>query len=167
MFSIPCARLVPWMNKSTYEQELAQKGTLIYTTVGRSMRPFLRSGEDMIVIERTNGRCQVRDVVLYRRTNGKYVLHRIMRVRKDDYVLCGDNCWDLEPGIRDEQILGVLTAVIRNGKQQNVNDPAYRTKVFLWWLVYPLRACVFWLRDSAHKLWARMKVTLFHSNSHK
>ncbi len=131
------------MNKTTYEQELAQKGSLIYTTVGRSMRPFLRSGQDLMVIQANSGqRFHPRDVVLYRRDSGKYVLHRIMWVRRRDYVLCGDNCWDLEPGIRDDQILGVLTAVIRDGKRQDVKEFWYRARVFAWWLGYPLRFCL-------------------------
>ncbi len=146
------------MNKTTYEQELEQNGSLIYTTVGMSMRPFLRSGQDLMVIERPgSGRCKPRDVVLYRRRSGKYVLHRIMWVRKDDYVLCGDNCWNLEPGIRDDQILGVLTAVIRDGKRQDVGQWSYRAKVFAWWLLYPIRACVFYIRYVIGKLWAKIK----------
>lgn len=146
------------MNKSTYEQELEKNGVLIYTTVGRSMRPFLRSGEDMVIIERRdNGRFRPRDVVLYRRKSGKYVLHRIMAVGQEDYVLCGDNCWDLEPGIRDDQILGKLTGVIRNGTRLDVNAPGYRSKVFVWWLLYPVRACLFYIRYLVGKLWIRMK----------
>jgi len=148
------------MNKSTYEQELEKNGTLIYTTKGRSMRPFLRSGQDLMVIERRdNSRFRPRDVVLYRRRSGKYVLHRIMVVRKQDYVLCGDNCWNLEPGIRDEQILGVLTAVIRDGKRLDVKAPGYRARVFIWWLLYPIRACVIYIRFLVGKLWAKIKST--------
>jgi hypothetical protein len=150
------------MNKTTYEQELEQKGILIYTTVGMSMRPFLRSGEDMVIIERRdNSRFRPRDVVLYRRKSGKYVLHRIMAVRKDDYVLCGDNCWDLEFGIRDNQILGILTGVIRNGTKTDVNAPGYRRRVFAWWLLYPIRACLFYIRYLVGKLWARIKKSAF------
>ncbi len=146
------------MNKSTYEQELEEKGSLIYTTVGMSMRPFLRSGQDLMVIEaRKTPRSQVRDVVLYRRDSGKYVLHRIMQVRRKDYVLCGDNCWQLEPGIRDDQILGVLTAVIRDGKKIAVNQRGYRVKVFFWWLLYPLRAFVLWVRHLINQVWLKMK----------
>ena len=146
------------MNKTTYEQELERSGRLIYTTVGMSMRPFLRSGEDLMVIEaRKDSRFKARDVVLYRRNSGKYVLHRIMWVRKDDYVLCGDNCWNLEPGIRDEQILGVLTEVIREGRPLNVNDRGYRAKVFAWWALYPIRACVFFGRTMVGKIWANVK----------
>lgn len=146
------------MNKSTYEQELAEKGVLIYTTTGMSMRPFLRSGQDLMVIEvKKEGRCRVRDVVLYRRDSGKYVLHRIMAVRERDYVLCGDNCWQLEPGIRDDQILGVLTAVIRQGKRTEVSEAGYRRKVFAWWALYPVRAVAFWLRYQFGRLWSQIK----------
>ena len=146
------------MNKTTYEQELATKGFLIYTTVGRSMRPFLRSGEDLIRIEvRPQGRLKAGDVVLYRRKSGKYVLHRIIAVRKTDYVLCGDNCWDLEPGIRDDQILGVLTSVIRSGKPLDVNSFAHRLKIILWWAIYPFRAVYLWTRDMLGKIWLKIK----------
>ena len=153
-----CARSVPWMNKTTYEQELAQQGFLFYTTVGRSMRPFLRSGEDLIRIEkRGEGRMKTGDVVLYRRKSGKYVLHRIVRVRERDYVLCGDNCWQLEPGIHDEQILGVLRTVIRNGKPLDVNSFGYRVKVHLWWAIYPVRVVYLWCRDQFNKCWKALK----------
>lgn len=146
------------MNKTTYEQELSEKGALIYTTVGMSMRPFLHSGQDLMIIKaRGVERLHARDVVLYRRKSGKYVLHRIMAVRRDDYILCGDNCWDLEPGIRDEQILGVLTAVVRNGEHIDVNSSGYRAKVFTWWLLYPIRAVVFWCRNKIGKLWVTIK----------
>ena len=120
------------MNKSTYEQELAEKGVLIYTTTGMSMRPFLRSGQDLMVIEaKKEGRCRVRDVVLYRR--------------------------QLEPGIRDDQILGVLTAVIRQGKRTEVSEAGYRRKVFAWWALYPVRAVAFWLRYQFGRLWSQIK----------
>jgi hypothetical protein len=149
------------MNKTTYEQELERTGSLMFTTVGRSMRPFLRSGEDMMVIEaRKDSRFRPRDVVLYRRKSGKYVLHRIMAVRKEDYVLCGDNCWELERGIRDEQILGVLTAVIREGKRLDVSSRSYRFKVFSWWMLFPIRACVIYTRDLIGKIWANFKKTM-------
>ena len=146
------------MNKSTYEQELSQKGFLLYTTVGRSMRPFLRSGEDMIRVDaRGTERMKAGDVVLYRRKTGKYVLHRIVRVRKGDYVLCGDNCWQLEPGIQDDQILGVLTAVIRKGKPVDVSSFGYKLKVNLWWALYPVRAAVLWGRYMLSRVWISIK----------
>lgn len=146
------------MNKTTYEQQLAEKGQLIYTTVGFSMRPFLRSGEDMVLIERKpQARCRKYDAVLYRRPSGKYVLHRIVKVREGDYVLCGDNCWDREPGVTDDQILGVLTAVIRKGQKIDVQQPKYRLAVRIWCALYPVRAVVIYTRGKIWNIWKRIK----------
>lgn len=137
------------MNESvSYEEELRQRGVLIYTTKGRSMRPFLRSGEDLFhIVRKTSERCRKFDAVLYRRDNGRYVLHRIVKVCPDSYTLCGDNTWQMEPGIRDDQILGVMTAVIRNGRKMDVSRTGYRLTVRLWWAAYPLRAVWLRLRD--------------------
>lgn len=155
---MPCVELVRWMNKTTYEQELEKNGFLIYTTQGRSMRPFLRSQEDLVRIEACGGRALNKyDAVLYRRKSGRYVLHRIVRVLPDSYVMCGDNCWKLEYGITREQILGVLTCVIRKGEKVDVNSRGYRTKVWLWGAVYWPRALVFYFRDRFGELWALIK----------
>lgn len=146
------------MNKSSYEQELETRGFLIYTTVGRSMRPFLRSGEDLFRIEAMGARrCRKFDVVLYRRDNGRYVLHRIVRVHPEGYTLCGDNTWQLERGIRDDQILGRLTAVIRRGQTIDVSRRRYRLLVRLWWMLYPPRALFICLRGKMWKLWGKIK----------
>jgi len=147
------------MNRATtYEQELETRGFLIYTTTGCSMRPFLRSGEDMVYLERKpEGRCRRFDVVLYRRDSGRYVLHRIIAVGQSSYTLCGDNCWQREPGIRDDQILGVLTGVIRKGNRLDVNSRRYRLGVRLWCSIYPLRAAFLWTREKVWNIWDTIK----------
>ena len=128
------------MNNSTFEEILEKDGRLIYSNVGDSMLPLIRQGRDLMVIERHCGRLKKYDVPLYRRDSGQYVLHRVVKVRENDYVLCGDNRWQRETGVTDRQILGVLTAVIRDGKEIAVTDRRYRLYVFLWCGLFPLRA---------------------------
>ena len=148
--------------KTTYEQILAEKGKLIYTTVGRSMRPFIRSQEDLVVVEKKEaGQYRKYDAVLYRRDTGKYVLHRIVKVRPDSYVMCGDNCWQLEYGITDRHILGVLTQVLRKDTVLDVNSDSYRRKIRLWCGLYPVRAVVLYIRELYYGLCRRLKA-LFH-----
>ena len=84
-------------NTSTFEEELERNGILIYTNRGDSMMPLLRENRDLIHIRRVNGRCRKYDVPLYKRDSGQYVLHRILKVRKNDYVICGDK--ELRTGI--------------------------------------------------------------------
>ena len=132
---------------STFEEELAKHGRLVYTNVGNSMMPLLRQGKDLLIISRKPaGRLKKYDLPLYKRDNGKYVLHRILKVRKNDYVLCGDHQWHREAGITDRHIIGVLTAVIRDGKEISVTDWKYRLYVHLWCDFFYLRAMILLLK---------------------
>ncbi len=131
---------MPSMSNSSFEEILEKEGRLIYSNVGDSMLPLIRQGRDLLIIQRPKGRLKKFDVPLYRRDSGQYVLHRVMEVREDDYVLCGDNRWRKEYGITDRQILGVLTAVVRKGKELRVTDWQYRLYVHLWCCLYPLRS---------------------------
>ena len=116
----------------SYEEYLAKNGSLTYTNVGVSMLPLLRQGRDLFTVERKGPRrCRVGDVVLYRRGN-EYVLHRIVKVRENDYVLLGDNCVGREYGITDMDILGVMTGFVRGGKPRSVRSGAYRLYTRVW-----------------------------------
>jgi hypothetical protein len=140
------------MNKTTYEEQLREHGSLIYTNVGNSMLPLLREKRDLLIIERRpEGRCKRYDVVLYRRPSGQYVLHRILKVRKDGYVLCGDNRRCREFGVPDEWIFGILTGVVRDGKQLKLDSFRYRCYVHLWCDLFPIRAALIWLRSLRSK----------------
>jgi hypothetical protein len=129
---------------STFEDILDREGRLVYTNVGTSMMPLLRQRHDLMVIEKKGPeRLHWLDVPLFKRDNGQYVLHRVMWVRKNDYVICGDNQWYLERGITDKHILGVLVQVDRDGKVLDMRSPKMRIYGLLQWFCYPLRAC--WL----------------------
>lgn len=127
-------------NVTTYEQYLEQYGSLTYTFKGSSMNPMLKQGRDLFTVKaKTAERCRKYDVVLYRRPPNQYVLHRIVEVREKDYVILGDNCVNKEYGIRDEDIIGVLTGFVRAGKTYSVTDPSYRLYVRVWCRLFYLR----------------------------
>ena len=130
------------MTESSFEEQIAQYGKLIYTNKGDSMLPLIRQDRDLLVIGPVRGKLKKYDVPLYKRDNGQYVLHRILKVREADYVLCGDNRAVKEYGIEDRHIIGVLTAVIRSGKEIRVTDAKYRLYVHLWCDLFPLRALI-------------------------
>lgn len=128
--------------RSSFEDYLKEHGKLIYTNVGDSMEPFICQGRDLLVIVPQKGRLKKYDIPLYKRDSGQYVLHRVVRVRENDYVICGDNRWGLEKGITDRHIIGVLSAVIRDGKEIPVNSLRCRVYARVWYLLYPVRALV-------------------------
>ena len=124
----------------TYEEYLEQNGEMTYTNRGISMLPLLKQGRDLFTIRRKGAeRCQKYDVVLYRRPPESYVLHRIVAVRPDDYILLGDNCLNKETGITDRDIIGVMTGYVRKGKAHSTDDFGYM--LYSRWIVltYPVR----------------------------
>ncbi len=132
---------------STYEEELERHGRFIFTNVGTSMLPLLRQHKDLFVIEKKRGeRCHKYDVVLFKRAKGQYVLHRILKVREKDYVLCGDHQFCREYGVTEDQILGVLTKVIREGVTISVTDRKYQCYVHLWCDLFYARAALLWMK---------------------
>ena len=139
------------MNKATFEEIIERDGRLIYTNKGDSMMPLIKEGRDLLVIEKTNARLKRFDVPLYKRDTGQYVLHRIIKVRQNDYVICGDNRVNKEYGITDRHIIGVLTAVIRNGKELSVNSTKYKAYVRLWYLLFPVRFIFIKMRNLLQK----------------
>lgn len=136
------------MSKSTFEEELKEKGILVYTNVGTSMRPLIRQGKDVMIIKSVDNCCKLKkmDVPLYKRESGQYVLHRIIKINKDGYVIRGDNTYSNEYGVTDSQILGVLSGVIRNGKEISVNSFWYKVYSYFWLYTYYIRKVVVWMK---------------------
>lgn len=111
---------------------LNEHGTLTYTNVGTSMMPLLRQGKDLFTVRKKGiARCSVRDVVLYVREPDRYVLHRVISVRPDDYVIIGDNCIKKEYGITDKDIIGIMTSFVRNSREHSTDEPLYRVYSFV------------------------------------
>ena len=147
-----------YTNKKTYsfKELLESHGFIVYTNVGFSMMPLLRQRKDIIEIRKKGeGRCKKYDVVLYRR-GGKYILHRILKVRPDDYVIAGDHNTFLEYGITDADILGVMTRVIRDGKEIHMTDPRYLAYVHLWCDFYPVRIFILRCKGVARRAARRL-----------
>ncbi len=122
-----------------FEQTLQKEGVLFYRIEGVSMQPMLRQKRDTVVIRPPQGRLKKLDVALYRRESGKYVMHRVVQVLPDGYVIRGDNCFFDETDITDREIIGVLTAFVRKGREHRSTDRLYRLYARMWVASYPLR----------------------------
>ncbi len=96
------------MNNSL-EKALNEIGFVCLEFKGTSMLPLFVEGRDKVCIYKydENQRVKRGDVILYKRQDGTYVLHRVMRLKTSGYVLCGDNHCTLEYGVKESQILGV------------------------------------------------------------
>ena len=137
-------------NERSFAQHLEETGRVVYTTRGVSMRPLLRQGKDVVVIEKPKEHCKKYDTVLFLRENGKYVLHRILKVCGDRYWIVGDNCVSGEM-VRGEQIIGVLTSIRRGRRTIKVTDWHYRLYTHLWCDAYPVRFALLRAKNLAYR----------------
>ena len=93
-----------------FEEYLERYGTLTYHNKGTSMMPLLKQDRDLFTLVRKGPeRCKKYDVVLYKNPKGQYVLHRIVEVRPEDYVILGDNTYTKEY-YKDQDILAVMAS---------------------------------------------------------
>lgn len=107
---------------TNFETEIEKNGFIVYTNKGDSMMPLLRQDRDLMVIRKITEPLKRNDAVLFRRPNGAYVMHRIIRVYSNGtYRIGGDNRWysEIVPG---EWILGILTEIIRDGRHISVTE---------------------------------------------
>lgn len=146
-----------------FETLLSKDGYFVYTVKGFSMMPLLRQKRDVVEIRKKGTeRCKKYDVVLYKRGQ-QYILHRILKVRQDDYVIAGDHNTYLEYGITDNQILGVMTRIHRNDKDITVDSKLYRSYVHLWCDCYPVRMWMIKAYQKLRRIGSKLKHKLIAS----
>lgn len=123
------------------EEKLKNDEEVSSLTVGISMEPMLRQHRDIVIIKRIDHKLKKNDVPLYKRPGrDKLVLHRILKVTENGYVIRGDNLYIKEYDVKDGDIIGVLKAFYRDGKYYDCEKSRkYKTYVFLMRTSYPLR----------------------------
>ena len=130
------------LNAENVKKEMQEKGEYISLTRGVSMRPMLRNHKDVVVIVPITEPYKKYDVLLYARADkDDLVLHRVLKIRENDFVIRGDNTFSYEY-IPKENVVGILKAFYRNGKYINCEtNKGYKfysviiTKInFLAWL---------------------------------
>ena len=132
-------------------EQLVMGKAVHFSPRGISMLPMLRQGIDSVVLSPVPERLKKYDLPLYQRDDGKYILHRIIRV-EDTYTCMGDNQFVPEPGLRHDQMIAVVTAFYRGERKHTVSEPGYQIYCRLWHYSRPLRR--FWRRG---KGWLRRR----------
>ena len=101
---------------------LETNGTATFTVSGVSMQPMVYNKRDTVTLEKPNGPLKKFDLPFYLMDDGRFIMHRVIKVHKDGTYECrGDNCWVSEDPIREDQIIGIVKSFTRNGKKIDVN----------------------------------------------
>lgn len=147
------------------EEVLASGGEFRMYPKGTSMLPLIVQKRDSVILRRNfDIPAKKHDIAFYRRTNGQFVLHRVMKICNDGtYTMCGDNQLSLEKGICPEQIIGYVSGLYRNDKEIKMDGFRYSFYVF-WWTKMPVRRIGFFMRRVKNKL-ARIFRSIFPKRS--
>ena len=106
---------------------------------GNSMSPFLIHDRDTVYLSRLTRPVRRGDMLLYRRENGNYVLHRVFKAAPESLTMIGDAQTVLEPGIQPEQVIAIVTRVERKGKQLAPGSFWWEFFEKVWIRMIPLR----------------------------
>lgn len=124
--------------------ELIEDEKTVSTVVtGGSMLPFLSGGRDYVYLEKPRRNLRKGDIVLFKRTNGAYVLHRIKRIKGENFYLIGDRQYEVEGPVRREQILALAIGAKRKSKDVTTKSPVWLFYSKIWINMVSLRPFVF------------------------
>lgn len=134
------------------QESLEENNEVIFTITGISMMPMLHHRRDKVCLVKPQGYLKKYDIAFYVRDNGKYILHRMVKVKSDQYVMIGDNQWRKEYAVSHSQVIGVVKGFWRNDNYISCDNLGYRIYCRVWVLLYPLR----WLYMRSVSLFAKV-----------
>jgi hypothetical protein len=117
---------------------------------GGSMTPFLAHQRDTVYLSKPRRQLKRGDMIFYRRDDGRYVLHRICRIKDGTYWLIGDAQTGIEPGIRPDQVIALVIAVRRNGRLIKPGNISWEFFEHCWIRMIPLRPVFFKIHSIFH-----------------
>ena len=127
-----------------------------FVVVGNSMCPVFINSRDKVTVSQPK-KIKNRDVILYRRSDGSYVLHRVVGKGKHGFKLCGDNQTAIEYPVKREDIIAVVTSFERKGREYSTKCLWYKAYSILWCLIIPLRRFEFKIAYKLKKIFKGSK----------
>lgn len=139
------------------QTQLSHGGIANLVVTGNSMYPMLFHRRDSVTLATVSQPLRKGDLILYRRENGTYVLHRIVtKPVKDVFFCAGDNQWAREQ-VCSSQVIARVIRFVRKGKQHPVSSLSHRSYVWLWIALFPLRKPLIRLRRGIGRLRRKIK----------
>lgn len=123
-----------------YRALLETVDALPLQVTGSSMTPFLAPERDSVLLRKPGERLHRGDIALYQRDDGAYVMHRVYRCESGgSYSMLGDAQQQVEHGIRRGQVIAVVCAAQRKGKEQKPGCFWWEFFARVWVRIVPLR----------------------------
>lgn len=109
---------------SVIDEVISSGGEFRLFPRGTSMLPLIREGKDSVALISPKD-IKKGDIVLYRRSNGQFVLHRVVKIKNGEYIMCGDNQYTVEHGIKKDDILALVGRIFRDESEISEDNSQY------------------------------------------
>ena len=119
---------------------ISEGHTVTITAKGYSMNPFIVHMKDEITLGSWKDHMIKKGaVVLVKDNRGAFVLHRIISRNGNQIRLMGDGNIGIIESACLENILGLMTCVIKKGRSYKTDGLIWRLYSWLWQLMTPIR----------------------------
>ena len=106
----------------------------VLCVTGNSMLPLWRDRHNNVVLTACDANeLKVGDIPLYRRENGQYVLHRIIKVNEDSFDLLGDAQWNIEKELPKKCVIAVAKGYYTEKGEYIACDSKKHKRYFAFW----------------------------------
>ena len=107
----------PYLDPIT--QEILSRGLFLRLKVsGRSMQPFIRTDDILLVEPKDTAKFNIGDILFYRHSLGFYIAHRLIKKSDSgDMLTRGDNLYYYDQPVSIEQLMGRVTQIDRGNKR--------------------------------------------------
>lgn len=145
-----------------YQKELEKNGVIAFVPSGNSMWPTLKHKGQSVIVKKKTERLRPMDVALYVRNDGRNILHRVIDVTDNGYVICGDSQF-VKERVAEEHVYGVMVGFYRGKRYIEATDPDYvkrSERLFAHEKIRKLRVKVFffylWLKALPKRAWRKL-----------
>ena len=114
-----------------FEDILEKEGELFFTNVGFSMYPLIKEREDILHIRKSDT-YKRGDIILYKTNNGKYVLHRILKIKGNIIITAGDYNYFKDSPVSRDSVLGTLVSIKKKDGEIIYLDKDKRCRRFFY-----------------------------------
>jgi len=101
-----------------------------FVPFGDSMLPTLAGGCDLVTLVKPD-KIKAMDICLYEREDHTYVLHRLVKIYRGEYLMMGDNQEVIEHGIHQSDIIAVVEDFEHGKNHISCQNFCYRLKAYL------------------------------------